>query len=386
MRQLLAICFFELKRLLKRPRSYLIMFVTPLVFTFFFGGLLSGTGSPGVPIALVDLDQSIVSKSLVEQWKKEKILSLQVTDIDQANALREDKKISGTIIIPKNFQAQLVAGNKASLEFTHSPDLAVATAIEQLLDNSMATAAIQVKGAQQWSHYSKGSLTWEEGYKKLAAEVSTQEELVQKNTIAASTAKSLNQVSQSAAGFSIMFIMIQLMMVTSVFLDARKTGVWGRILSTPSSRVSIVGGYLLSFFLMGWFQFAVLMGLTHLLFGVVWGDLLALIILISAFLLSTVGLGLAIAGFVRTSEQQAAIGNLVIVSTSMLGGVFWPLEVVPAFMQKIAQFVPQTWAMKGFTELMARGGGVGDILGAVAILMGFAVVFLAMGIARIRYE
>ena len=42
--------------------------------------------------------------------------------------------------------------------------------------------------------------------------------------------------------------------------------------------------------------------------------------------------------------------------------------------------------MKGFTELMARGGGVGDILGAVAILMGFAVVFLAMGIARIRYE
>jgi ABC-2 type transport system permease protein len=70
----------------------------------------------------------------------------------------------------------------------------------------------------------------------------------------------------------------------------------------------------------------------------------------------------------------------------MLGGVFWPLEVVPAFMQKIAQFVPQTWAMKGFTELMARGGGVGDILGSVAILMGFAVVFLAMGITRIRYE
>ncbi len=340
MRQMLAICFFELKRLLKRPQSYLIMFVTPLVFTFFFGGLLGGEGSHGVPIALVDLDQSTVSKSLAEQWKKERMLSLQVTDLDQANELRENKKVSGTIIIPKNFQAQLVAGKKASLEFTHSPDLAVATAIQELLNNGIATAAIQVKGAQHWSHYSQGKLTWEEGYKKLAAEVRSQEELVQRDTIATPTAKSLNQVSQSAAGFSIMFIMIQLMMVTSVFLDARKNGVWGRILSTPSSRVSIVGGYLLSFFLIGWFQFGVLMGLTNLLFGVVWGDLLALILLSSAFLLSTVGLGLAIAGFVRTSEQQAAIGNVVIVSTSMLGGVFWPLEVVPAFMQKIAQFVP----------------------------------------------
>ena len=91
------------------------------------------------------------------------------------------------------------------------------------------------------------------------------------------------------------------------------------------------------------------------------------------------GLGLAIAGFVRSSEQQAAIGNLSTVSTCMLGGVYWPLEVVPSFMQKIAEFVPQTLAMRGFAELIARGGGVADILGLVAILLGFAVVFLARG-------
>lgn len=28
----------------------------------------------------------------------------------------------------------------------------------------------------------------------------------------------------------------------------------------------------------------------------------------------------------------------------MLAGVYWPLEVMPKYMQAIAEFLPQTWA------------------------------------------
>ena len=88
----------------------------------------------------------------------------------------------------------------------------------------------------------------EEAYKKLSAENRSQEELVKSDTVKSSTVeKKMSMVSERAAGFSIMFIMIMLMLVTGVILDARKNGVWSRILSTPSSRMSIVGGYLLSF-------------------------------------------------------------------------------------------------------------------------------------------
>ncbi|WP_156807470.1 hypothetical protein [Effusibacillus pohliae] len=59
---------------------------------------------------------------------------------------------------------------------------------------------------------------------------------------------------------------------------------------------------------------------------------------------------------------------------------------MPDGMRRIAEFVPQTWAMKGFTELMARGGTVSDILGSVVVLFGFAAVFLAVGVSRVRYE
>ena len=388
MKQMLAICLFELKRMLKKPRSYLLMFALPLLFTFVFGGLIGGGAGTynGVPIALVDLDNSTVSKGLTEQLQKEKLMSIRLNTLDQAKQLIEKKKISGVITIPKGFEAHLLAGEKASVQFDHSPDLAAASVIKQVLDNGAANAAIQVKGAQDWSRFSKEKIDWKEAYRKLAAGNRSQGDLVKSDTVSDTAVKKMSNVSERAAGFSIMFIMITLITVTGVFLDARKNGVWSRILSTPSSRLSIVGGYLLSFFLIGWFQFASLMFLTSLFFGISWGNLWAQAVLISSFLLCTVGLGVAIAGFVRTSEQQAAIGNLLIVSTCMLGGVYWPLEVVPKFMQKIAEFVPQTWAMRGFSELVARGGGIADIWGPIAILLGFAVVFLAMGISSIRYE
>ncbi|MGZ4135825.1 MAG: ABC transporter permease, partial [Tumebacillaceae bacterium] len=142
----------------------------------------------------------------------------------------------------------------------------------------------------------------------------------------------------------------------------------------------------LSFFLIGWIQFAILMVLSSLLFHVAWGNLTGLIVLVSALLLAVVGLGMFLAGLVKTTEQQSAIGSIIIVSTCMLGGVYWPLDIVSDTMRGIAQFVPQFWAMQGFTELVARGGGVADILGPVAVLLGFAAVFLVAGLSRVRYE
>ncbi len=57
------------------------------------------------------------------------------------------------------------------------------------------------------------------------------------------------------------------------------------------------------------------MGVSSLLFGIQWGSLLGQVVLVSALLLCVTGLGLLIAGFVKTTEQQMAFGNLLIVST-----------------------------------------------------------------------
>jgi ABC-2 type transport system permease protein len=122
-----------------------------------------------------------------------------------------------------------------------------------------------------------------------------------------------------------------------------------------------------------------------LLFGVSWGNLPGVILFASLMIIAFIGLGLMIGGFVKTSKQQQAIGSIMIVSTSMLGGVYWPLEIVGDFMQKIALIVPQYWAISGFQELMAANAGLKDIWLQLLVLGGFALTFLSVGLTRIRY-
>lgn len=84
--------------------------------------------------------------------------------------------------------------------------------------------------------------------------------------------------------------------------------------------------------------------------------------------------------------KQMLLGIIIISPTCMLGGVYWPIELVPDIMQKIALFAPQYWAMEGFKTVMTSGGTLLDVLDSVGILLGFAAIFMTVGISRVRYD
>jgi ABC-2 type transport system permease protein len=175
-------------------------------------------------------------------------------------------------------------------------------------------------------------------------------------------------------------------MSAGVVLEERVAGTWQRLLATPARKVEIVLGYLFGFFINGWAQMGILIVATRLVFGVSWGNPLGLIVLTSVFILTATALGLAIAGIVKTPQQQSAAANIGAVVTSMVAGIYWPYEMMPSFMQKIGLLMPQYWAMRGYQELLARGGSLTTMGTPLLILGGIAVVLLGFGVSRVRFE
>ncbi|MDP4083272.1 MAG: ABC transporter permease [Bacillota bacterium] len=385
MKRIWAICSFEIKKLFIKPQSYLLMFGMPLLFTLLFGGIMGDSSTGKVTLAFIDQDHSMMSKSLYDTLQNNDLFLLKEMSHNEAATQIKDKKLIGLLEVSKGFENKFASEGQPMVTFKYSPDFTSNAMIDQIVSNAIAKMKIQSTASTVWSNYSKES--WEKMYPVLDKEISTSTPSIQKVSITKNMKKQeMGNVSARSAGFSIMFVMIVMMSVTGVLLEARKTGVWYRLLSTPTSRLEVMGGYFLSFFLIGWIQFGVLMAASTLLFGVHWGNLLGVFILVTSLLLCVVGLGLFISGFVKTTEQQGAFGSVIITATCMLGGVYWPLDIVPSFMQKIAEFIPQTWAMRGFTELISRGGSVQDIVAPVSVLLAFSVVFLAIGITRVKYE
>lgn len=381
MKKVWALCWLELKQILRKPQSYILMFGMPIIFTLIFGGLLGGSGNTKVNVSLVDEDGSVLSSKYYEDIKKSDLISIEKVTYKEGKQKIENKKSSGIVIIPKDFQKSMLDGSKESIQFQASADFTGGTSVEQVLASALKKMEIEVSAASDFEK--KSNASWEPMYKEIYTKIEPAS--IQKESISHDDQK-LNNVTGRAAGFSILFVMIVMLSATGAILKARQLGVWSRLLEAPVSKVQILTGYILSFFLIGWIQFGVLMILTHSLFNVQWGNLLGVIILVSVLLLAVIGLALLLASIVKTTEQQSALGNIVVISTCMIGGLYWPIEIEPAWMQTAANFVPQTWAMRGFTELIVRGGTLADIGGYIGILILFAGVFFIISLTRIRYE
>jgi ABC-2 type transport system permease protein len=380
-----VICSMEISRLLKKRQTYLLMFVMPLLFTFIFGSLMSDGEQEKMTILLVDQDQTNLSQILYEELKEDNSLfDLKISTVEKAKQMMESKAIPGVLVIQKGFQEGMLQNDQTYVEFQKIPELTSSSTITGYVADKLSKMKIEVTASKQWSQYSGEA--WEVMYTGIENSKKQPLAIRHINIDEKNSNPQMNGMSARAAGFSIMFVMMMLLSVTGTIIEARKSGVWYRILATPASKLEIAFGYLMSFFLIGWIQFGILLISTHYLFNVQWGNPLYIVILVSALLFAIVGLGLCIAGMVKTVEQQASIGNLIVVSTCMLSGVYWPIEITPEFMQSMAEFLPQTWAMKGFTEIIVSEGTWIDILDNIVVLMGFGILFLVIGMRRIRFD
>lgn len=386
MRKIAGICGLELKKIVKKKQSYVVMFLMPLLFTFIFGGLSSGESGDQTKVLLVDQDHSTLSKEFTHQLKETNhLFTIETVPENKMTPILESKKAAAALILPRGFEEQIMAKKEPEMTFLIIPEFTSSGPIKEVIGNLLMKLRLMVLASSEWSHYSGDH--WPVMYEKIESNASETSFHIKKFNIEEkrSTAD-IYGASKVAPGFSIMFVMIMIMSVTGTILEARSSGVWSRLMIAPASRLEIAVGYLLFFFIIGLIQFSLLIVATHYLFGVHWGDPVALMFLVLAILLAIVGMGLLLATLVKTVEQQAAIGNVVIVATCMISGVYWPLEITPDFMQKIAQFLPQTWAMSGFTELLSNGGGVVDIMNQIGLLLGFAFLFLMIGMSRVKFE
>jgi ABC-2 type transport system permease protein len=104
-----------------------------------------------------------------------------------------------------------------------------------------------------------------------------------------------------------------------------------------------------------------------------------------AFALVASGAGMLLGAFARTSQVATAVGLLLGLGLAALGGSMMPLEFFSPTMRTVAHAVtPHAWAIDGFTTLIRDGGGVGDILPELGVLLGLAAVLVGLASRRLR--
>lgn len=398
MKKILDIAILRVKLNFRDKGALAWMFLAPIIFVtvMVFGFGLGNSGSTDdikYPISIVNLDHGDYATKLINMVKNDKTFDVVELGYDEAKKAVEDKKIVIGFVIPDGFSKAIEDDKKYQIEMLKLQDTENTLAVAPVFNNYIYQLKIGQKTglvvADQLSSFKLISTADKstvannvrnEFFNKISSPkitYSSSDVVIEKTGV--------DNLTSSAIGILVLFIMFFVTRATASMLEDKENKTMDRISTTPTHDYSITGGYILGTFILGWIQIGVMILFSKYVLHVNWGNsVLGLIMVFSAFLLAIIGLGAALSALVKTRAQLSTLSILMVMPTSLLAGCMWPKEIMPESMINASNFVPQTWVIKGITDLVTRGADYTAALYPSAILLIFASVFFIIGLTLIN--
>ena len=416
MRRIFAIALKDLRSTYRNVPALAMMLAAPLALSallgFAFGGA-SGFSVAATKVAVVDLDtppaQGVqapaAGASVVGIMKSPELEDLlTVTEMRSPQAARtsvDDGEDVVAVIIPHDLSSaiygtDLAVARTATVELYQNPTQGIGDAIVQsvvgrslLAFNGARAAAVAAQGVATANGDAEGAGA--AAQKAAAAFVHSSEGGSGALTVASRApdlkggraAKQVGMTGLVLAGMMIFFMFFGASNVARTILTEERDGTLPRLFTTPSRKSAILGGKFASTFLTVLVQAVIIVVCGRLFFGIDWGalDAVALLILVAAAVAAS--LGLVVISLVRTPAQAGAIGAGVYLVLALLGGNFTGTAQSGTTYATVQRFTPNGWLLVGWNEIL-RGGGVADILWPLLVPLAFAVVLFAVAVLRFR--
>ncbi|RKP48092.1 ABC transporter permease [Cohnella endophytica] len=358
----------------RNKRSWIVYFGLPIC-GIVLSMLLYGNASNGtlrIGIANHDGDQTLSQDAI---RFVQSLNNVKVTMTDDEQALRSDiaaGKLDSGLVIGEGFSDALKNGN---------PDP------EQL-------TLVSVKGAQVTA-YVKALL---QGYVGNVAAIGKQthgdsaafdaiyaayaKKPFQFHTEAVKDTSNKKDMTYQSIGYLITFMLFSAANLTELILKEKENRTFLRLMSSPISARSYVLSNVAVNILILLMQIVVALFVMKTVLkvdsGIPFAQMLSLLLL---FGLAAIGLSLLIVAFARSSSSASALQNLILTPTCLLSGCFFPANIMPESVNKIASFLPQHWLLDSLQKLQ-NGEGLGSLGLNVGILFAFAAAFSLIAIYR----
>jgi len=386
MRAAWLICAKDLKARLRDRSALLIGIVVPLGLAFIFNSIFSGISgaSDVISLGVVNADHGVAGQQFTSQVLpavgRSGLISIHAEpSLARARALAANGTLAAVIVIPADFTARIQAHQPASMQVIGNVDAPVSAEVARSIAEGYAAGLNRVLLSVATV---AGTTTLPPAQAQaLAAQVAAAAAPVAVADVSAQT-RELNQKSFFAAGMAVFFLFFTVQFGVTSLLEERNDGTLARLLAAPISRASILGGKLLTSFLLGVISMAVLVAATTLLFGATWGNPVGVTVLVVTAIMAATGIMALIATLAKNAEQAANWQSVVAVILGLIGGTFFPVSLAPGVLSTLTFVAPQAWFLRGLGDL--RGGSVSVVWVPALAMLGFAAVTGGLALFRLR--
>jgi ABC-2 type transport system permease protein len=362
MNLLMVIVRKEFQQIFRDKTSLRLMFIVPLVQMLVLGYALT-TEVKHTPIAVLDHDTGPRSKSLIQAVAANNLFNFKgyATSEAQLRDMLDAGKIKVGMIIPTDF----------------TRDLELATRM-QPLDMGPSTLGVGPQGGakvQLWvdgqdansSSVARGYLSailnrWAMDWLRGRLEGSGIR-LDQVLPLSVEATVLFNPMLKSTwymiPGVAVILVtMVTALLTGFSIVREKEAGTLEQLMVTPIKPFHVVIGKTVPFFLIGLVELMLALFMAQAWFQVPFrGNYAVLVVFSSAYMLSTLGIGILTSTVARTQQQALFIIWFFLLFFMLLSGFFMPVENMPHWVQVITYVNPVRYFMYVLREMFLKGSG-----------------------------
>ena len=360
MNQFISFVIKETKHIVRDRRTMLILFGTPVVMMLIFGFAIT-TDIRNVKVTVVTAVMNPRIQQVVQRIDASEyfVVTQTVSNTQEAKQLLADHQADMAIVFSNDFANERYS-EQASVQF-----------LVDYTDPNMA---------EQRVSYIRQIIMDE-----LRSQQTAQQQAI------ANTKLLYNPQMKSAYNFvpGIMGMLLMLIcaMMTSVSIVREKErGTMEVLLVSPVKPLYIMIAKTVPYFVLSIFILISILLISKFILAVpIEGSVITILAVSLLYIVLALALGMLISVVSQTQVVALLIsGMLLIMPSTMLSGMIYPIESMPTVIQYISTIVPTRWYVSAIKKVMIMGVGVNMIYEELIIMLGMTLLFLGIALKKFK--
>ena len=435
MRTILTLVRKDFTNFFRNKAAVSLTFAVPFVLIWLFGmvfGVNRRDGGPtGIPLAVVNASANPAANRLVEALRQEKTFKLITTRRnadgterplreDDLTPLMRDNAFRFALVIPADLfgaetlglhlkvytnprneiETQVVNGILQKTIFSNAPQLLGQALLargrgyvgaeplnrfnQNLADNVARTFggdAAEIRRRIEQGNFGGGLLDSAPGGDTDAGALG---QVIRLETVqvAGKDVKS-PAATRIVGGWAMQFLLFALSSAATALFYERDHGIFHRILAGPVGRAQILWSKFTYGVCIGLLQLIVLFVAGRILYGIDIEHHFGLLLVMCAFAAAAcTAFGMLLASITSTQEAAGGLATFIILLMCAVGGAWFPVTLMPEFIQQFSKLTLVYWAMEGFSQVLWAGASFVELLPILGILGGMTAVVMAFAVWR----
>lgn len=358
---ILKITAREVRLIVKDHSLLLTLLIAPVLYAFFYGSIYINKEEEEVPLAVVDADQSHLSRLITEQLNNTQIVQvLPAADLHQAQLMMNNSQCQGYLYFEKGLEEKVLSLQQANM--------VLAVNVSRFLPSSdllgmVTQVSLTVSGGVRLQYFQKKGMIEAIAMRETSPVNLDYRPLFNERT---------SYGAYLLPGLLMLILQQTLLLgLAASMAREREKQAMGALWQLSGYRFSVlfIGKGLFYFLLFAAYAFFFLTVNFTLLKLPVRGSVLALIPLLALFIATLIPMGLWIGSLFKTQLLSVQLMGFSTYPFFLITGYAWPYSALPLVLQWLSALLPTTPFLKAYTTLVQQGGDAQQILSPVVHLL-----------------